>query len=218
MGTLPAPTLSHILAEDLQDIGRLLVLLDYARGQRLIGKSAADRLTFVAMAVHAQRVADNNPCGLFRTLLRNAQLRVVLSDADDEAARVLLNAYDYGIAPARRAPPPPAAVELPPLSDDAHFVGLARRVLGQEGWHGDPFIAVKMHYPEWSRVRWDQAAAELEQHQRVRQITQLAPIEDLLRGEGWWPARGPSAAASCAECGEGGPACACRDVEDIEDG
>lgn len=28
-------------------------------------------------------------------------------------------------------------------------------------WQGDPFLAVKMHEPTWTRARWDQAHAAL---------------------------------------------------------
>ena len=35
-------------------------------------------------------------------------------------------------------------------------------------------------------MRWDQAAAELEQHQRVRKANRLTPIADLdLEGNQW---------------------------------
>jgi hypothetical protein len=204
-----APTLRHILLEDLEDLVRLLVLFAQAIEHGLIGKAPADRLTFVAMAVHALRVGVDNPCGLFRTLLHDTKLRIVLSDADDHAARVRLNAHDFGIDPQRRAPPPAEASEPPILSDDARFVDLARRVLGQDGWRGDPFIAVKMRYPAWTRERWDQAVCALDQHQRVRKANRLLPIEDMDMEEHRWPSLGPSEAASCPACGEEGPACAC---------
>ncbi len=213
-----APTLRHILLEDLEDLVRLLVLFAQAIEHGLIGKAPADRLTFVAMAVHALRVGVDNPCGLFRTLLHDTKLRIVLSDADDHAARVRLNAHDFGIDPQRRAPPPAEASEPPILSDDARFVDLARRVLGQDGWRGDPFIAVKMRYPAWTRERWDQAVCALDQHQRVRKANRLVPIEDIDMEEHRWTSLGPSDAASCPACGEEGPTCACRDVEDLADG
>lgn len=218
-GKPPAPTLRHILPEDLQDTGRLLVLLDEARGQGLIGQAPADRLTFCAMAAHALRVGEDNPCGLFYRLLHAEKLRLYLSDADDEAARARLNAYDYGIDEQRRFPPQPAASEPPILSDDARFVDLARRVLGQDGWRGDPFIAVKMQYPEWTRERWDKAVCELGQYQLAwKQAKALRRLGELGREEDGLASLATGPMEHCPECGEEGPACACLDVEDLSDG
>jgi hypothetical protein len=215
--TLPAPTLRHILPEDLQDTGRLLRLFDEASRQGLIGTAPADRLTFCALAAHAVRVGEDNPCGLFYRLLHDATRWVYISDADDEAARVRLNTHAYGIGPQRRAPLPLEGSEPPALSEDARFVDLAKRVLGQASWHGDPFLAVKLHATEWTRERWDQAICELDQLQRVWKAPRLVPIEELGMEERW-PKRGSSEAASCPECGEEGPACICRDGEHLADG
>jgi hypothetical protein len=192
------------------------MLLDQAWREGLIGKTAPDRLTFEAMAVHALRVGKDNPCGLFVSLLHDEKLRLYLTDADDETARVRLNAHAYGIDPQRQAPPPPEASAPPALSEDARFVDLARRVLGQDGWRGDPFIAVKMQYPEWTRARWDTAVCELEQHQRIRKTNRLVSVEEL--GMEAWQASPFPEDLECVECGEDGPACVCQAVEDLADG
>ena len=64
---------------------------------------------------------------------------------------VLLNAHEYGTDPERRAAPhrrPASRLPSPTMPASSN----SPRVLGQDGWHGDPFLAVKLQYPEWTRA------------------------------------------------------------------
>jgi hypothetical protein len=216
-GKPPAATLRHILLEDLEDTGRLLVLLDEAREQGLIGKAPADRLTFCAMAAHALRVGKDNPCGLFYRLLHGDQLRLYLSDGDDEAARVRLNVYEYDIDPQRRAPPPPQTSAPPGLSNDARIVADVQREWARLGQSSDAWAYVHAHDPTWTRERWDQAVCELAESQRVWKTTRLVPIEELVMGTDWQASPFPEG-LGCVACGEYGPACGCGDLVDGREG
>jgi len=149
--------LQHIRPEDLQDMARLLTLFDQAHTRGLIGKSASDRLTFLALAEHAKVVGSQNPCGLFATLVRRQQWHFV-TDSDEDAAQARLKQYLYG-SPARAAPPP--ALVPPELSHDAAIVRYLRTQLARARWHGDAFGLVSREDPAWTRARWDRAAAEL---------------------------------------------------------
>jgi hypothetical protein len=212
-GKPPAPTLRHILLEDLQDTGRLQVLLDQARRAGLIGKTDPERLTFAAMATHALRVGQDNPCGLFVSLLHDEQCQRYLTDADDEAARVRLRAYDDGIDPQRRAPPPPRASAPPPLSPDARFVAEVLQRLPAD-WRDRPLLAVQLVDPAWTPARWDQAVGELAAYQHGRQQAPVLPAIEEPGMDTDWRASPFPADLECAECGEGGPACVCPAVED----
>ena len=162
---LPPPILQHIMPEDLQDMARLLTLFDQAHTQGLIGKSASDRLTFLALAEHAKVVGSQNPCGLFATLVRRQQWHFV-TDSDEDAAQARLKHYLYG-TPVRAAPPP--ALVPPELSHDAAIVRYLRTQLARAGWHGDAFGLVSREDPAWTRERWDRATAELAQAQAAWQ-------------------------------------------------
>jgi hypothetical protein len=56
---------------------------------------------------------------------------------------------------------------------------LAEQVLRQAGWQGDPFLAVTMQYPTWTRVRWDQAQEALAQWQQAQARQQGSGLEPL---------------------------------------
>jgi hypothetical protein len=157
--------------------------------------SAADRLNVVAAAVHARRVGQA-PCRLFVALLRDRRWEVITQDDEDTAwgwLRDSLHGPAHREEPAAGVPPPAV-----PLSEDARFVDLAQRVLWQGGWRGEPFLAVKLQYPEWTPPRWAQAQAELTQW-RLQQaqaqvntrrgLTRLGAVwedaEPGMGGEGW---------------------------------
>ena len=153
-----APTLHHIIPEDLQETGRLLDLFAQAQVQGSIGGSEADRLTFVATAEHARLVGSTNPCGLLAQLIRRRLWHFVTQD-DEEAARTRLQAYLFqppAIPP--RAPPAPPPV----LSDDARVVAALRSRLCQQGAHGEAFLLLRLQGLTWTRERWDRACAALE--------------------------------------------------------
>jgi hypothetical protein len=218
-GKPPAPTLRHILLEDLQDNSRLLVLLDEARQQGLIGQAPADRLTFCAMAAHALRVGEDNPCGLFCRLLHDDTLRRYLSDADDEAARVRLNAHEYGVDERRGTPIPLEASEPPPLSKDAWCVRELQRDLARQGVQVDVLEYLHQQDPaRWTDEHCQTIARELAHYQHTcQQATALRRLGKLGMQEEWQASPFPDN-LECAACGEEGPACACRDVEDNADG
>ena len=121
--TLQPSTLRHIVPADLQDTGRLLTLFAQAQTQGLLGKSDNDRLTFLALAEHAQVVGSQNPCGLFAALVQRQHWHFVI-DSDEDVAQVRLKTYLYGAA--ARAAPPPAAAPLA-LSPDAALCGMCAR-------------------------------------------------------------------------------------------
>jgi hypothetical protein len=170
------------------------------------------------MAAHALRVGADNPCGLFATLLRDEQLRLVLSDADDEAARVRLNAHEYGIDPQRQAQPPPAS-DPPPLSQDAWCVRELQRELARQGMHEDILAQLQRQDPaRWTDAHCQTIARELAHYQHVcQQATALRRLGELGMQAEWQASPCPED-LECADCGEVGPACACPAVEDIADG
>lgn len=84
-----APRLSAVVPEDLRSLSRLEALRREAVGKGILGPSEADRLRFMAAALHARRVADRNESGLFVAVVRG-KLWHVISHADEEAARVRL--------------------------------------------------------------------------------------------------------------------------------
>jgi len=155
-------TLRDVQPEDLRNLGRLLDLHHQAAMRGWVSWSEADRLHVVAAAVHARRVGQE-PCRLFVALLRARRWEVITQD-DEDTAWGWLRDYLYGPAP-RTEPEAPAPPLVPavPRSEAARFVDLAQRVLRQGGWHGEPFLAVKLQYPEWTRARWEHAQAELTQ-------------------------------------------------------
>lgn len=178
------PTLRDVTLEDLRDVGRVLALGEQARVRGWITGSEADRLHVVAAAVHARRVGQA-PGALFVALVR-AQRWEVLTQEDEDTAWGGLRDYLYGPTP-REQPAAAAPASAVPLSDDARFVDLAQRVLRQAGWRGEPFLAVKLQYPEWTLQRWEHAQAELTQW-RLQQAqanarSQLASLGALLEHE-----------------------------------
>jgi hypothetical protein len=92
---VPPPTLTHILPQDLQETGRLLVLYAQARQRGLIGPAEADRLTFVALAQHVLTYRPANAGGLFQRLLTRRRWHFV-TQADEEAALQRLKRHLYG--------------------------------------------------------------------------------------------------------------------------
>jgi hypothetical protein len=149
--------------------------------------SEADRLNVVAAAVHARRVGQA-PCRLFVALLRDRRWEVITQEDEDTAHR-WLREQAYG---PRRPAMPAAGTPVPavPLSDDAHFAHLAQQVLRAHGWRDDPLLLVKRQYPEWTRVRWEQAQAELTQWRllqaQANARSQLASLGAILDREVSW--------------------------------
>jgi hypothetical protein len=149
------PTLRHVVPEDLTDLARLEALRQQAIARGGLRRCEADQLNVVAAAVHARRVGED-PCALFVTLVCNGRWAVITQD-DEDRARTLLREHATG----PRCQAATAAAPERTLSDDARFALLATQVLQQAGWLGDPCLAVKQQYPDWTRARWDAAQAEL---------------------------------------------------------
>jgi hypothetical protein len=169
MKTTPqAPTLCHIVPEDLQNTARLLTLFQQAHTQGLIGRSDSDRLTFVATAEHARGLGSPTPCGLFAALIRR-QLWHYVTDSDEDAASQRLKQHLYGQAPQPRAAPHPVMTAAPALSKDAFIVRELHREFERRGVRGDAFASVHRADASWTRERWDSAVGELAQAQRVWQ-------------------------------------------------
>jgi hypothetical protein len=90
-------------------------------------------------------------------LLRDQWWEVITQEDEDQARRLLREHRD-GPPPRTRMPAAMPEVSLP---DDARFVLRAEHVLRQAGWHGEPFLGVKLVDPTWARARWDRAQAAL---------------------------------------------------------
>jgi len=175
----PLPTLRHIIPDDLLETGRLLVLLDQAQTQGLIGKGDSHRLTFVSLAEHARVIGSTNPCGLFAALLHRQRWHYV-TESDEDAASARLKQYFYGSDPRDRPAPSSQALEPPELSKDAFIVRELQRQLARAGVHDDAFGLVNRADPAWTRERWDRAVRELGHAQRVwKQANDLNRLGDL---------------------------------------
>jgi hypothetical protein len=178
-----APTLRHIVLDDLRDTDRLLALFEQAHAQGLIGKSDSQRLTFLATAEHARAIGSTNPCGLLAELIRR-QLWHYVTDSDEDAASARLQQHWYGREGPRRPAPTPIPAEPPALSKDAFMVRELQRELARAGFQGDAFVWVHREYPEWTRARWDHALAELATAQQVWQHANALNRLDDLTGVG----------------------------------
>ena len=155
------PRLSDINPEDLRDTSRLLSLHEQASKRALIGDGEADRLKFVAGAVHAQAVAKE-PCRLFSWLLRSGRWEVI-TQADEDEASARLKRHARGAIPDRRESP--ASSTPSSLSEDARIADRVLAVLRSRGIHVDPYAAAKSSLDGWSRERWDRAVEELRSRQ-----------------------------------------------------
>jgi hypothetical protein len=175
------PDLRNIVVEDLREMARLLCLHEQAVEQGSISTSEADRLKFLAGAAHAQAVGSK-PCRLFAWMVRGRRWEFI-TQADEDAARSRLRAH-LGF---RRevATPQPRGVEPPSLSADALLVRSVRAALARAGFHGDPFPQLRRQKPDWTRERWDRAAAELDSPRKSASVQgpmdQLGAVLDGLK-------------------------------------
>lgn len=78
--------LQGLKADDLHSLSRLQALFRRAVAARLVAGSESGWFDFVGAAVHARRVADRNPAGLFASIVRRGQW-LYITAADEEAAR-----------------------------------------------------------------------------------------------------------------------------------
>jgi hypothetical protein len=169
------PSLTHLVPQDLSQTDRLLALFADAQQQGIIGGSDSERLTFVAVAERARLVGTTNPCGLFAQLVRR-RLWYVLTQEDEDAARRRLREHLYEASRPRR----PRAMPRGELSDDARFAAVLQARLRQQGFHGDVVALLTQQRPDWTRERWEQARAEVEERQRQRaQASGLTSTADL---------------------------------------
>jgi hypothetical protein len=159
---LQAPTLGHIVPEDLQETARLLTLFEQAQTHGLIGTSDSERLTFLGLAEHAKVVGAANPCGLFAALVRR-QCWHFVTDSDEDAAHQRFKAYRYGTDQQSRGSPQPHALTQPELSKDAAIVRYLQSQLARAGFAGDVFGLLSRDDASWTRERWDHAVHELDQ-------------------------------------------------------
>jgi hypothetical protein len=82
---------------------------------------------------------------------------------DEAAASRRLRRHLQGEFPQRRGMELAAAIRTgPEWSDDARLVRAVREVAARGGLRGDPFPLMKREKPQWTRERWDKAAAELD--------------------------------------------------------
>jgi hypothetical protein len=116
-----SPRITAVTVADLRDVRRLLVLFAQAVVRGWIDGSEASRLRFVACAVHALRVGDRNPPGLFAACYRRRMLFDPISAEDEDEARRMLAKHEHGVTSRRRARKQDELVTRE--SDDVAFVG-----------------------------------------------------------------------------------------------
>jgi len=216
---LGPPTLDNVIPADVQvreDVRRALELGRQAQNRGWIRWREPDRLYVVAAALHAGRCGKDNPCGLYRWLLEHPDEGSPMVAPDEPEAHALLKAYDYGIDPQQRKPSPSPASTLPALSKYAWIVREQQRLCTRAGLPVDVCALVRQACPALSGEAQDSIVRELAQYQRSsQQAMALHRLGELGTGEDGLAALSP-VAVECAECGEEGPACTCR--EDGEDG
>lgn len=91
---IPAPSLKHIILEDISDPLRLDQLYRKATKAGL-PHSQSSRLTWFAAAEHALAVGKQNPCGLFAVIYRQKLWRHITHQQED-IARAKLKRLDFG--------------------------------------------------------------------------------------------------------------------------
>jgi len=98
---LKAPSLVHVVDEDLRNTERLLVLHGQATERGLVPTGERGELEFVALAEHARVYATTSSCALFVWLVHHyssAGKRFVNGE-DEEAARRRLREHRFGSGP-----------------------------------------------------------------------------------------------------------------------
>jgi len=180
------PSLAHVTLDDLRDLDRVLALAEQAVPRGWLTRCEMDRLNAAAAAVHAQRQADHNPGGLFVAMLQDRRWHLI-TQAEEDEARGWLRDHDWG-SPRRTVPAPSSLAPPPELSNDARVVEVARRVLAQAGWRGDPFLGLKVQDPTWTRERWERALAALENDRLQRRQAQarLTRLQAIVSPDGLW--------------------------------
>ena len=167
-----APSLVHVVPEDLKSTERLLELHQQAVTRGLVPEGERGALEFVALAEHARTYATSSPEGLFFWGVKNYQ-RVTkrwVTAEDEEAARRRLRVHRdgadsgpptsgfptrvVGLLQARRVEPLPTARFEP--SADRDFALRLRRTLAAHGVRDDELILRELvkAKPEWTRERW----------------------------------------------------------------
>jgi hypothetical protein len=197
--TLQAPTLRHLVPEDLRDTERLMDLYGQATREGLIGSRPPDRLNFVGLATHALRVSTDNCCGLFKALLRRKAWDFI-TGADEDEALARLKAYDYAIVPQAWAQPPPAPVAVAdPVTKDAQVVNAIVRehrgaistervlqyLVDEEGWTSARVRDVRARLAVWATGG-----------------TAHAPPTRLIEADEWPRDAPEDGDTTCAECAE----------------
>ncbi|MBI3411403.1 MAG: hypothetical protein HY040_24005 [Planctomycetes bacterium] len=157
-----APSMVHVVREDLTDTARTLELFEDAAKRGLVKASEGDRLKFVAAADRAISVGTSNPPGLFARIVRG-KLFHHLTNEDEDAATRRLKRHFYGERPPKRENT--GFTQVMPVrwefSQDAKLVLAVKRVASQHRISCDPFYVLRREYPDWTRERWASAEAEL---------------------------------------------------------
>jgi hypothetical protein len=171
-----APTLTHVVPEDLRDTPRLLSLFEQAQAQGIIGGSESEQLTFVATAERARVTAITNAPGLFAELVRRRLWHFITQDDEDRAHR-RLREYFYGTTREGR----PEALRPPrvALSRDALFVSDVSARLERHGFRGEVFSVVSQELPGWTRERWERAITEVERAKKQRSEEAISRVSEV---------------------------------------
>lgn len=94
-GKQAAPSLRHLVIEDLRDPQRLIALHEAAAAMQLVPDGERGQLEFFALAEHARSYATRNAPGLMAQLIRNYSTwgRRFINQDDEEAARARLRQF-----------------------------------------------------------------------------------------------------------------------------
>lgn len=95
---LKTPTWNHVEFDDLRHPKRTLALFEEAASRGLVSRSEAGRLSVMTAAVHALRVGETNPCGLFVSVITRRLWHHLTIDEEDAARRRIHQLAERGEA------------------------------------------------------------------------------------------------------------------------
>lgn len=156
-----APTMRHVVIEDLRQTSRTLALFDDAVRFGLMKPSDSERLRFVAAAERALAVGTRNPCGFFARVVRSG-LWAHLTQGQEDLASRKIKRHLFGNSTPTCSMGGLVRTEAQALSQDAKIVMAVKRVISQNGLDIEPFEALRRERNDWTRDRWDKAEAEME--------------------------------------------------------
>ena len=157
------PRMRKIVDPDLVQMWRLLELFEEAIKRKLFHRTERELLLFISAAEHARVIGDDNPRGLFASMIWNRKdpKWAYVTQSDEDAAIQRIKAHFHPRDERKLAPRPERIVVKAELSEDAKLVQAARQVASKRRL-SDPFRVIQQHHPEWTRDRYQAAAEEIE--------------------------------------------------------